>query len=128
RLARQLALLSDAPKKTVQRLAEHDDIAIAEPVLLQAEDLEDSILLEVTNTKTQRHRLAIACRRSVSAPVVDALAESGGRVVLRYLVNNPAAAISPTTAAALAQQARGDKLLARLLLKRFSNGARASAA
>lgn len=123
-LARRLAPLATAPFLTLHRLAHDDDIRVAEPVLMQADCIEDSALADIARTKGQTHLLAIACRKRLAEPVVDLLVTRGDDVVARYVANNREARLSPQSAAQLVARARYDSLLARLLRQRADVPAR----
>src|SRR5438874_934062 len=61
-LSMRLALVENAPILVIRRLAQDDEIAVAEPVLRQSARLSDSDLIEIARTKSQGHLLAISGR------------------------------------------------------------------
>jgi len=64
-LSQRLAPVGNAPLEVVRRLAGDDDIAVAEPVLSQSTRLSDADLIDIANTKTQAHLLAISLARAL---------------------------------------------------------------
>jgi uncharacterized protein (DUF2336 family) len=117
-MSQRLAPLASAPPGAVAQLARDDSIAIAEPILLQFARLDPSVLIEVVRTKSQEHRLAIACRRQIQPEVTDALLESGDDVVIRYLAGNAGAAFSPEGFNSVVERAKDDGALAEQLKHR----------
>jgi uncharacterized protein (DUF2336 family) len=93
-LSRRLGPISNAPVDVVQRLARHDDITIAEPILTQSARLNDKDLLEIANTKTQAHLLAISGRSQIGAAVTDVLLQRGDAQVVHKLAENSGARFS----------------------------------
>jgi hypothetical protein len=51
--------IDTAPLRVVQRLARHDEIAVAEPLLRESKRLGMIDLIEIANTKSQAHLAAI---------------------------------------------------------------------
>jgi uncharacterized protein (DUF2336 family) len=76
-LSIRLAPVTNAPVKLLRRLARDDDIAIAGPVLRLSPRLPEADLLDVANTKSRAHLLAIAARGELSEAVAAALARRG---------------------------------------------------
>lgn len=69
-----------------------DDVArVAFPVLRYAEGLDDALLLRVLAQGDPAKQLAVAGRRTLSAPVSEALARDGGLVVVTALLRNDGA-------------------------------------
>jgi uncharacterized protein (DUF2336 family) len=69
-----------------------DDVArVAFPVLRHADGLDDAVLLRVLAQGDPAKQLAVAGRRSLSAPVSEALAREGGLVVVTCLLRNEGA-------------------------------------
>jgi uncharacterized protein (DUF2336 family) len=114
-LARRLVSAARIPFKTIGMLANDDDIEVASFVLLYAEQLNSSTLIQTAQTKTQQHLLAIGSRKSVDQSVSDVLIARGNNDVLRRLVNNPGAKISDVGFQLLVQQCDGDDVLASVL-------------
>jgi uncharacterized protein (DUF2336 family) len=72
-LSTRLALVDHAPIRIIRRLAQDDEIAVAEPVLSQSSRLSDSDLIEIARTKGQGHLLVISGRQKINAAVTDVL-------------------------------------------------------
>jgi len=117
-MARRLASMETVPPDTIAKLACDDNIAIAEPILLNFANMQEPVLIDVIRTKSQEHRLAIACRRQIKSGVTDALIESRDDVVVRYLAGNKGAAISHTGFQSLVERAKNDGALAEQLKSR----------
>ena len=112
KLAQRLAPIANAPSSLTHMLAFDDEIEIARPILSQSERPEDSALRANAGSKSHRHRLAIALRRSLSETVTDVLIERGDREVLRALVNNAGGRFSETGFRMLVERAADDDDLA----------------
>jgi len=117
-LGEQLARQRRAPPRVIQRLARHDDIAVAGPVLARSKRLADSDLISIIETKPQAHLYAISQRKRVPAPVTDALVTHGKASVLRSVTDNPGARFSIAGFKGLAAHASGDDVLAEKLARR----------
>src|SRR5262249_32385550 len=91
RLSRRLAPLPHAPERTVKELAFNADIAVARPVLVGCERLDESDLVDNARTQSQEHLLAISERNSLSEAVTDVLVERGDREVVRSVAGNTGA-------------------------------------
>ncbi len=89
-LAEHIAESTETPKDLVIALA-NDDIHVAYPILLKSEILKDDELIEIIQHRTMEHQVAIAMRRFVSAPVSDALVETGADQVVTTLLENDGA-------------------------------------
>jgi uncharacterized protein (DUF2336 family) len=90
-LAERLADKPAAPPGLIDLLA-NDEIEVARPVLLRSRVLREADL--------------IAVRQEVSAPVADALVETGDTGVIETLLRNESAQISEATMSYLVEQAR----------------------
>jgi hypothetical protein len=110
-LSRRLAPIANAPTEVVRRLAMDDDIAIAEPVLTNSARLNEKDLVDIAETKTQAHLLAISSRPRIGEPVTDVLVQRGDGAVFRKLADNAGASLSETSFAALVRHAEGDAQL-----------------
>lgn len=95
-LAMRLAREPRAPRSLVVALAK-DEIAVAQPVLVESLILEDGDLIEVIRQRTLQHQLAIAIRRGLSEEISAALVATGHPDVIRALVENPQARIARDT-------------------------------
>jgi uncharacterized protein (DUF2336 family) len=117
-LSKQLAPIDNAPPRTVLRLANDDEPAVAEAVLQCSRRLGDPELIELARKQSQGHLLALAGRGGISESLTHILVQRGGHDVLRVLVNNARAQFSDASLAALIEQAAGDDGLAEKLLLR----------
>src|ERR1700722_6490505 len=93
-LSAQLAPVSQAPPSVVRRLARNDEITVAGPVLTESARLSAEDLVEVAQTKSEQHLLAIAGRWWLKEVVTDALLARRYPSVSRKIVNNPGARVS----------------------------------
>lgn len=118
-LGRRLAPIPSAPNGVIQKLARADEISVASPVLMQSARLSNANLIEIANTKSQGHLLAIAGRNQLEIPVTDALVQHGDRQVLNRLVKNSGAAFSETSFATLVERADKNDSLALQLGRRL---------
>jgi uncharacterized protein (DUF2336 family) len=118
-LSEQLATVDNAPVEVVRRLACHDEIDVASPVLSRSLRLTDDDLTEIARTKSQAHLLAIAGRRSIGESVTDVLTDRGNQEVVLKLANNSGARFSEVGMATLTRRAENDEGLAELLGRRF---------
>ncbi len=111
-LAARVAVLGNAPRELIRRLAKDDDVAVARPVLMRSQRLEQSDLVEVAETKNQAHLLALAKRKWLRPPVIDVLLRRGDHRVLRSLAENLDARLSDASFATLVKRAAEDTVLA----------------
>ncbi len=111
-LSERLCRVDNAPTEAVRRLARDDDVAVAAPVLTQSRRLTDQDLIEIANTKSQDHLLAISGRAQVATTVTDALLQRGGAPVLHRLAENSGAHFSDQGYATLVRHSERDELLA----------------
>src|SRR5690242_17248895 len=88
-LSAQLAPVSQAPASVIRRLARHDEISIAGPVLSESPKLGVDELIEIARTKSEQHLLAIAGRWWLQEIVSDELLKRRYRSVSLRLVKNP---------------------------------------
>ena len=58
----QLAAVAQAPPSVIRRLARHDEITVAGPVLTESARLSAEDLVEIAKTKSEQHLLAISGR------------------------------------------------------------------
>jgi uncharacterized protein (DUF2336 family) len=110
-LARRIAPVENAPERVVRVLAEHDDIAVAGPVLKQAR-LNDPELMEIAGQKSQAHLLALSERATVSEALADIIVERGDREVARSIATNQKAQLSEGAFSNLVKRAEMDGVLA----------------
>jgi uncharacterized protein (DUF2336 family) len=111
-LSAQLAPLSQAPASVIGRLARHEEIAVARPVLTESPKLTGDDLVEIAGSHGEKHLLAIAGRWWLQEIVTDALLARRFPSVSRRLVDNPGAKLSPAGFAMIVAQALGDGELA----------------
>ena len=110
-LARRLAPVPNAPEGVVRTLAENDDIAVAGPVLKQAR-LDDPELMQIAESKSQAHLLALSERTSVSEALAEILVTRGDREVARSIATNQKAQLSENAFSTLVKRAEQDGVLA----------------
>jgi len=77
-LSAQLAPIGNAPVNVIQRLARDDEITVAGPVLAQSPRLSPTDLVDIAETKSQAHLLAISGREAIAPMVTDVLVHRGG--------------------------------------------------
>lgn len=111
-LSAQLAPISRAPPSAVRRLARNDEITVAGPVLKESARLSELDLMEVAQSKSEQHLLAIAGRWWLKEVVTDALLARCYPSVSRRIVNNPGARVSAAGFAIVLAQAKLDPELA----------------
>jgi uncharacterized protein (DUF2336 family) len=111
-MSAQLAPVRQAPASVMRRLARHDDISIAAPVLSESARLTADDLIELAGTKSEKHLLAISGRWWLQEIVTDALLARRFPSVSRRLVDNPGARVSGAGFAIVVAQAASDPDLA----------------
>jgi uncharacterized protein (DUF2336 family) len=111
-LSAQLAPVPQAPASVVRRLARHEEITIAGPVLTESARLSTRDLVEIAQTRSEKHLLAIAARWWLHEAVTDALLARRFPSVSRRLIDNPGAKVSAAGFATVVAQAASDPELA----------------
>jgi uncharacterized protein (DUF2336 family) len=111
-LSDRLAPFANAPIKVVEALSTDDDIAVAGPVLTQSPRLADGNLLEIINTKSQAHLLAISKRQGLDSALTDALVSRGDGEVVRTVAKNAGAEFSEAGFDMLVGRSWADEFLA----------------
>src|ERR1700682_3276233 len=111
-LSLQLAPVSRAPPSVIRRLARHDEITVAGPVLTESARLSAEDLVEIAETKGEQHLLAISGRWWLKEVITDALLARRYPSVSRRTVHNPGARISASGFAIVVAQAESDPELA----------------
>lgn len=111
-LSTRLALIDNAPTRIVQRLAQDDEIAVAEPVLKHSARLTSDVLVQVACSKSQDHLMAISGRRQIDEAVTDILLDRGNREVIHKLAQNAGARFSEAGFTTLVVKAGVDDKLA----------------
>jgi uncharacterized protein (DUF2336 family) len=117
-LGNSLCAASAIPRQAIRRLAFHDDVVVAGPVLRRSRGVPDKDLVEIAEARGQPYLLEISGRQTVHAPLSDKLVERGETAVLARLVQNSGASFSEAGWAALAAKARLDEGLAKALVSR----------
>jgi uncharacterized protein (DUF2336 family) len=111
-MSSQLASVKQAPPAVIRRLARHDEISIAAPVLRESARLTPEDLVELAETKGEQHLLAISGRWWLTEIVTDALLARHYPSVSRKVVANPGARVSMQGYAIVLAQAEADPELA----------------
>jgi uncharacterized protein (DUF2336 family) len=111
-MSTQLASVKQAPASVIRRLAGHDEISIARPVLTESARLSPEDLVEIAQTKGEQHLLAISGRWWLTEIVTDALLARHYPSVSRKIVANPGARVSANGFAIVLAQAEADPELA----------------
>jgi len=93
------------------RLAEDDEVAVAQPVLERCPLFDDDTLADIASRKSQGHLLAISKRSSLSTTVTDVLVERGELIVVRSVTGNLGAEISDKSYDRIVDQAKDDPAL-----------------
>jgi hypothetical protein len=117
-LGNELCGASAAPRKTIRRLALHDDVLVAGPVLRRSRGLSDNDLVEIASVRGQQYLLDISGRQTVDPPLSDKLVERGETTVLARLIQNLGARFSEAGCATLVTKAKLDERLAEALARR----------
>ena len=117
-LSHRLSSVPRAPRETVRRLANNDDIEIAAPVLLRSKRLTDSDIIEIARLKSQAHLAKIAIRECLSSEVTDVLVDYGNAQVANELASNAGAEFSKLGIAKLVMRADGDERLTQSIAAR----------
>jgi uncharacterized protein (DUF2336 family) len=117
-LGNDLCGASAVPRKAIRRLAFHDDLSVAGPVLRRSRGLTDKDLVEIASARGQPFLLEISGRQTVPAPLSDKLVERGETAVLGKLIQNSGASFSEAGCAALVAKAKLDERLAEALVRR----------
>lgn len=111
-MSTQLASIKQAPPAVVRRLAQNDEISIAQPVLTESARLTPEDLVALAQTKGEQHLLAISGRWWLNEVVTDALLKRHYPRVSRRIVSNPGARVSTQGYAIIIKQAESDPDLA----------------
>jgi uncharacterized protein (DUF2336 family) len=116
-LAERLAELTEAPQRTLVRLA-GDVIEVAEPVLLRSPALRDEQLEPIARTLSQDHLMAIAQRKMLSERLTDILVERGNDEVAGTVTGNEGARFSEAGFEWLAARASASETILNRLVMR----------
>jgi uncharacterized protein (DUF2336 family) len=110
-LTGRLVSVDNAPANVIDRLARHDDIAIAGPILQKCK-VKELTLVEVAGSKGEKHLIAIASRPQISEDVTDALVGRCTLETARKVTENKGASLSEVGFVKLINRAKSDKALA----------------
>jgi len=111
-ISAQLAPIAQAPPSVIRHLARHDEISVAAPVLQESARLSEEDLVEIAETKSEQHLLAISARWWLKQVVTDALLARRYPSVSRRIVGNPGARVSADSFAIIVAQAETNPELA----------------
>lgn len=114
-LGNRLAPVDMAPIRVIKRLARDDEIAVAAPVLTGSKRLTTADLVEIAQTKSQGHLLAISGRTTLEPKLTDVLVVRGNREVVSTLAKNAGANFSETGFGRLVERAEGDDVLGEIV-------------
>jgi uncharacterized protein (DUF2336 family) len=110
-LSATLSEIDMAPRQTVRQLAFHEDVSVAAPVLTKSNRLSEKDLIEIVNTRSQQHLLAIAGRHALNEALTDTLIRRGDVHVSNALARNGGACFSECGYATLVGRAERDENL-----------------
>ncbi|MBX6328158.1 MAG: DUF2336 domain-containing protein [Pseudolabrys sp.] len=111
-LSECLAPIENAPPRMIKRLAGDPEIMVARPVLVQSPRLSTDDLVELAQTKSQAHLLAISKRTELPERATDILIQRGNREVVYSVASNRTARLSDRGLAALSMRAAQDERVA----------------
>jgi uncharacterized protein (DUF2336 family) len=114
-LGQKLAPVDMAPIRVIKRLARDEEIEVAAPVLTGSRRLTTADLVEIAQTKSQAHLLAISERTTLEPKLTDALIIRGDQQVVSALAKNAGAQFSETGFTRLVERADGDDTLGELV-------------
>jgi uncharacterized protein (DUF2336 family) len=114
-LGQNLAHLDYAPVEVIQRLARDDEIAVAGAVLTHSTRLATNTLVDIANTKSQEHLLAISGRANLPEAVTDVIVVRGENRVIRKLAGNATARFSEAGYSGMVTRAEADDELTEVL-------------
>jgi uncharacterized protein (DUF2336 family) len=117
RIARRLATLSELPS-TLTRLLLRDDVETARHLLADCQNLSDADLVDCISSGTPEHLRLVACRRTVSELVVEAIIATGDLQAAETLLRNDHAKISAPAVEVILGYTREHPRLTPLLLRR----------
>ena len=117
-LSQRLAPVGHAPPNTIRELAGNDEVVVAGPVLTQSSRLDESILVNIAQSKSQAHLLAISARKRLDEPLTDVLVQRGDEDVARSVAANPGASFSDPGYDTLTERADTDPVLAETIVRR----------
>ena len=132
-LSSTLADVAPAPQATVQRLACHENPAVAAPVLLKSPAITDADLIKLVGHRSQQHLIAICGRQPLGEALTDLILKHAGKDASRALARNMAARFTPQGLSVLLAMTERDDVVAEAMglrpdlpdeaLKRLVSGA-----
>jgi uncharacterized protein (DUF2336 family) len=114
-LGSRLAPVDMAPIKVIKRLAQDDEIAVAGPVLTGSRRLTTTDLIQIAQTRSQAHLLAISGRTTLDPKITDVLVVRGDQEVVSAVAKNPGANFSESGFSRLVERTEGDDLLGEIV-------------
>jgi uncharacterized protein (DUF2336 family) len=112
-LSKRLAPVENAPPEAIRILARDDAIVVAGPVLAQSARLTSEDLIDIAQTKSRAHLLAISERTHLEEDVTDALLSRADGEIANKLAKNAGARFSDTGFTTLIKHAEADERLAK---------------
>jgi uncharacterized protein (DUF2336 family) len=112
-LSKRLAPVENAPPEVIQKLARDDAIVVAGPVLAQSTRLTSKDLIDIANTKSRAHLLAISERTYLDEDVTDCLLSRADGEIANKLAKNAGARFSESGFTTLIKHAEADEKLAK---------------
>ena len=116
-LSERLAVMDGVPLRLILQIA-NDEISVAESVLKKSTVLGDLDLIYIIKAKGADYWPSIASRKSLSAQVMDILADTRDFDTAMALVDNKNITLTEHTATVLSDMAQGSEELATPLLRR----------
>jgi hypothetical protein len=114
-LSGHLAPIDNSPIEVIRQLARNDEIAVAAPVLTKSVRLTTGDLIEIAESKSQQHLLAISGRSELDETLTDVLIDRGDQETVYRLARNAGARFSENGFTALVRNAETDESLAEKL-------------
>lgn len=118
-LGQCLAPVDNAPVETIRKLAWHEEINVAGPVLTTSKRLTTDDLTSIAKERGASHLVAISKRESLETQVTDVLLERGDKEVVRTLAGNAGARFSDGGYATLVGKSEGDDELTEIVGSRL---------
>ncbi len=117
-LGERLAPVDNAPAAVIRRLACNETIAVSGPVLARSERLADADLVDIAESRSQAHLLAMSGRRRLNPVVTDVLVRRGNHQVVHRVAANSGASFSEAGLETLVERAEKDGVLAETIVQR----------
>lgn len=116
-LADKIADANAPVSKTAKRLA-MDDIEVARPILERSTLLSEDDLVEIVQSQSQDHLMAVTKRDDVSERISTELVDRGADEVVASLLNNSSAIIGRESMEKVVDRAQESKVLQTAVVKR----------